>query len=87
MSRAKILIMAGGTGGHVFPGLSVAKALMESGCSVIWLGTKEGIENKLVPEAGIDIEFISVMGLRGKNIRTTLIALRRMFAAFFQSFL
>jgi len=87
MSRAKILIMAGGTGGHVFPGLSVAKALTESGCSVIWLGTKEGIENKLVPEAGIDIEFISVMGLRGKNIRTTLIALRRMFAAFFQSFL
>jgi len=85
MRQTKVLIMAGGTGGHVFPGLSVAKALMETGCSVVWVGTKEGIENKLVPEAGIDIEFISVMGLRGKNIRTTLIALRRMFIAFFQS--
>lgn len=61
------LIMAGGTGGHVFPALAIAQALQEQGVSVAWLGTQQGIEARLVPQAGIPLSFISVTGLRGKG--------------------
>ena len=57
MRQPKILIMAGGTGGHVFPGLAIAKDLQESKCKVVWLGTKLGIESRLVEEAGIEMQF------------------------------
>jgi UDP-N-acetylglucosamine--N-acetylmuramyl-(pentapeptide) pyrophosphoryl-undecaprenol N-acetylglucosamine transferase len=59
--------MAGGTGGHVFPGLAVAHVLRERSQPVVWLGTRRGIEARLVPEAGIEIEWISISGLRGSG--------------------
>ena len=59
--------MAGGTGGHVFPGLAIAKALRAQGIQVSWLGTKQGLEAQLVPDAGFAIRFVCVGGLRGKG--------------------
>lgn len=62
-----ILIMAGGTGGHVFPAIAVAKVLLAREREVVWLGTRRGLEARLVPQAGIPIEWIKVGGLRGKG--------------------
>lgn len=67
-----ILIMAGGTGGHVFPGLAVAEALSARGARVHWLGTLRGLEAELVPRAGIPLHTLSVVGLRGKSRRSQL---------------
>mgnify|MGYP001110581959 CR=1 FL=1 len=63
----KILIMAGGTGGHVYPALAVADLLCDAGHSVEWLGSVRGIENTVVPNAGIQLHTIEVHGLRGKG--------------------
>ncbi len=62
-----ILMMAGGTGGHVFPALAVAKAMAAEGARITWLGTERGIESTLVPDAGFDIQYITVEGLRGAS--------------------
>lgn len=70
MSKPRILIMAGGTGGHVIPALTIARRLQEKGWEVHWLGTKAGLEATLVPKAMIPIHFIFVKGLR----RTGLLA-------------
>lgn len=64
----RVLIMAGGTGGHVFPALSLARALQAEGVIVEWLGSPRGIENRLVPEAGIALHTIAVSGLRGNGV-------------------
>lgn len=74
MSVGPVLIMAGGTGGHVFPGLAVADALRARSVDVVWLGTRRGLEARLVPAHGIDIEWISIAGLRGKGAGTWLAA-------------
>jgi UDP-N-acetylglucosamine--N-acetylmuramyl-(pentapeptide) pyrophosphoryl-undecaprenol N-acetylglucosamine transferase len=63
----RIVIMAGGTGGHVFPALAVAEDLIEKGWQVSWLGTQKGLESQVVPEHGIDIDWLSVAGVRGKG--------------------
>ena len=62
-----ILIMAGGTGGHVFPALACARMFADQGYQVHWLGTRRGIEAELIPAAGIAIHYIDVQGLRGKG--------------------
>ncbi len=60
--------MAGGTGGHVYPALATARCLQDAGYHVEWLGTRKGIEARLVPEAGIRLNCLSVTGLRGKRL-------------------
>lgn len=64
---AHVLIMAAGTGGHIFPGLAVADVLRDQGANVTWLGTAHGLENTLVPKAKIPLEKISIRGVRGKG--------------------
>mgnify|MGYP001181732865 CR=1 FL=1 len=68
MSNQPIIIMAGGTGGHVIPALSLAHALQAKGVDVEWLGSQRGIENRLVPNAGIMLNTIAIEGLRGKGL-------------------
>lgn len=67
---ASIAIMAGGTGGHVFPALAVAEVLRARGADVFWIGTRAGLEARVVPEHGFEIEWLSVAGIRGKGLRT-----------------
>lgn len=86
MSKLKrVLIMAGGTGGHVFPGLAIAKRLQEEGIDVNWLGTRKGLEAKLVVEAGIPIDFITISGVRGKGLTGLLLAPGRILVAVCQA--
>ncbi len=73
-NTAPVLIMAGGTGGHVFPALAVARELMAGGRRVVWLGSPRGIENRLIPAAGIPLERVRVAGLRGKGAVSWLLA-------------
>ena len=69
-----VLIMAGGTGGHVYPALAVARELLRAEVPVIWLGTRAGLEARVIPAAGIPIQWIRVSGLRGKGIARRLAA-------------
>lgn len=80
-----IMVMAGGTGGHVYPALAVAHALGEQSRRVVWLGTHKGLEARVVPAAGIDMEWVSVQGLRGKGFTTLLVAPFRLLLALYQS--
>jgi UDP-N-acetylglucosamine--N-acetylmuramyl-(pentapeptide) pyrophosphoryl-undecaprenol N-acetylglucosamine transferase len=70
----RILIMAGGTGGHVFPALAVADQLSQEGTEVFWIGTERGIESTLVPKAGYPLTLIHVNGLRGNGLLGWLLA-------------
>jgi UDP-N-acetylglucosamine--N-acetylmuramyl-(pentapeptide) pyrophosphoryl-undecaprenol N-acetylglucosamine transferase len=64
----RIVIMAGGTGGHVFPALAVAQALREQGWQVSWLGTEKGLEKRVSAENGFELDYLSVAGIRGKGL-------------------
>jgi len=69
---SNVLIMAGGTGGHVFPALACAHEFQSRGYKVHWLGTPRGIENEVVPAAGLPLHLIEVSGLRGKSVASLL---------------
>ncbi|WP_308874072.1 UDP-N-acetylglucosamine--N-acetylmuramyl-(pentapeptide) pyrophosphoryl-undecaprenol N-acetylglucosamine transferase [Thiothrix subterranea] len=69
-----IMITAGGTGGHVYPGLAVARALIAQGIPVVWMGTRKGLEARVIPEAGIEMAWLDVSALRGKGLRALLLA-------------
>jgi UDP-N-acetylglucosamine--N-acetylmuramyl-(pentapeptide) pyrophosphoryl-undecaprenol N-acetylglucosamine transferase len=77
-----LVVMAAGTGGHVIPGLAVAQEMQHRGWSVSWLGTTHGMENRLVPSAGIVLDAISFSGMRGKGLMHTLTGGLRMLKAF-----
>jgi UDP-N-acetylglucosamine--N-acetylmuramyl-(pentapeptide) pyrophosphoryl-undecaprenol N-acetylglucosamine transferase len=66
--KKTILIMAGGTGGHIFPALAIAKELSTHSVNIEWLGSKRGMENTLVPKHNIKLHSVSAVGLRGKNL-------------------
>lgn len=84
-NNKKVLIMAGGTGGHIFPALSIAQQLQTLGVTVEWLGTKKGMESDLIPQTGIPIHYISISGLRGKSSLTKVFAPFAIVIAIFQS--
>jgi UDP-N-acetylglucosamine--N-acetylmuramyl-(pentapeptide) pyrophosphoryl-undecaprenol N-acetylglucosamine transferase len=79
------MVMAGGTGGHIFPALAVASELRDRGIDVIWLGTRNGMEARVVPQAGFPIEWISIRGLRGNGALGWLVSPVRIFKAILQS--
>jgi UDP-N-acetylglucosamine--N-acetylmuramyl-(pentapeptide) pyrophosphoryl-undecaprenol N-acetylglucosamine transferase len=81
----RVMIMAGGTGGHVFPALAVADELKQRGVEVSWLGTQKGIEARLVPQAGYPLAFITVSGLRGNGVVGWLMAPFRIIKAISQA--
>ena len=85
MSARPILIMAGGTGGHVYPALALARLLRRRSQPVIWLGTRKGLEARVIPPEQIPIEWLSVGGLRGKGWLTLLAAPFRLSLALWQA--
>lgn len=74
MTVKSVVVMAGGTGGHVFPALAVAQQLASQGVRIHWLGTSAGIEADIVPKNGFPITYLPVRGVRGKGITTLLSA-------------
>lgn len=80
---SRLMIMAAGTGGHIFPGLAIAETMRERGWQVSWLGTTHGMEGGLVPKHGIELDRISFAGVRGKGLLHTARGLVRLVTSFF----
>ena len=74
MSGSPVMIMAGGTGGHVFPALAVAQGLRDQGVDVVWLGTRRGLEARISQPAGVTMEWLTISGLRGRGAGVWLLA-------------
>jgi UDP-N-acetylglucosamine--N-acetylmuramyl-(pentapeptide) pyrophosphoryl-undecaprenol N-acetylglucosamine transferase len=79
------MVMAGGTGGHVYPALAVAEELRARGWEVFWLGTKNGLEARVVPKTGIDMVWLSMSGLRGNGLLRWALLPFMLLLAFWQS--
>jgi UDP-N-acetylglucosamine--N-acetylmuramyl-(pentapeptide) pyrophosphoryl-undecaprenol N-acetylglucosamine transferase len=86
MTTRTILIMAAGSGGHIFPGLAIARELASRGWSIHWMGTRAGMENKLVAEAGYPMARVAMTGVRGKGAAAWLVLPMRILVAFWQAF-
>ena len=71
----KILIVASGTGGHVIPALNIAEKFIDTKYMITWIGTKRGIENKLINNKAIDLKYINSTGIRGKSFNGKFIGL------------
>ena len=84
MSRT-ILVMAGGTGGHIFPALAVADQLRDKGWRIVWLGSKAGMESQLVPQYGFEMEWVRFSGVRGKGLLRQVLLPLNLLIAFWQS--
>ncbi|MEH6590090.1 MAG: undecaprenyldiphospho-muramoylpentapeptide beta-N-acetylglucosaminyltransferase [Halioglobus sp.] len=80
-----VLMMAGGTGGHVYPALAVAREMQNRGFRVAWVGTSRGLEARVVPEAGIDLHHLVVRGVRGKNLLSKLLGVIYLIVASLQA--
>lgn len=78
----RLVIMAAGTGGHIFPGLAIAETMKARGWQVSWLGTSHGMERELVPTAGVEMDTIEFSGLRGKGLRHTITGAFKLVASF-----
>lgn len=83
---SRLLIMAAGTGGHIFPGLAIAQTMRERGWQVSWLGTMHGMERDIVPKHGIEMDAIDFAGVRGKGAMHTLRGGFKLLAAFASCF-
>lgn len=84
-AKRTILVMAGGTGGHVFPALAVADLLRSRGWNVVWLGTKGGMETRLVPQRGFEMVLVRFSGVRGKGLVRMALLPAQLLVAFAQS--
>lgn len=85
MNAKCALVMAGGTGGHIFPGLAVAEALRDAGWRVHWLGAPSSMESQLVPAHGFSFEAVAFGGVRGKGLTTLAVLPLKLLRAFWQS--